>query len=243
MTWFFLNFYATPATGVNDNLLMYKQYETIWRGALGNYRTLSLHMFNDGALRKSLDQLEEVQCGTAPIENFAREWFERFTVGLEAHNEGDVKRLAKGLMNCKEDGGSFNEDLVRPGIIFRDINETLWTLTQEEQMHVVDRILDFRLAAAEPPAAAQFLCAKLYGEFGVLSETGHDVESVAGFPSPVVGCAQHLYDHNYDVTFALEHILRDKENFFDTLGTKKRWPLAVLLGGIIDFDVDQSPNR
>ena len=49
-------------------------------------------MFVDEALRKSLDQLTEVECGTAPIENFAREWFERFTVGLEAHNEGDVKR-------------------------------------------------------------------------------------------------------------------------------------------------------
>ncbi len=64
MTWFFLNFYATPGTAVQDNLLMYKQYESIWRGALGNYRTLSLRMFNDGALRKSLDQLEEVECGT-----------------------------------------------------------------------------------------------------------------------------------------------------------------------------------
>ena len=52
-------------------------------------------MFVDGALRKSLDQLEEVECGTAPIENFAREWFERFTVGLRAHNEGDVKILAR----------------------------------------------------------------------------------------------------------------------------------------------------
>ena len=60
----------------------------------------------------------------------------------------------------------------------------------------------------------------------MLSETGHDVESAAGFPSPVVGCAQHLYDHNYDVTFALEHILQDKENFFETLGTKKRSGLS-----------------
>ena len=58
-------------------------------------RSLSYRMFVDGALRKSLDQLEEVECGTAPIENFAREWFERFTVGLRAHNEGDVKILAR----------------------------------------------------------------------------------------------------------------------------------------------------
>merc|ERR1712216_787368 len=141
MTWFFLNLYAAPASIVDDWLLMYRQYEALFHGALGNYRSLALKMFGDEALRKSLDQLEEVECGTAPIENFAREWFERFTVGLEAHNEGDVKRLAKGLMNCKEDAGTFNEDLKTPGIIFADVNETLWTLTDAEQASVVDRIL------------------------------------------------------------------------------------------------------
>ena len=30
MTFFFLNFYATPSTNVNDDLLMYKQYHTIF---------------------------------------------------------------------------------------------------------------------------------------------------------------------------------------------------------------------
>ena len=178
----------------------------------------------------------------APIENFAREWFERFTVGLEAHNEGDVKKLAKGLFNCREDGGTFNSDLVKPGIIFSDVNETLWTLTAEEQMNVVDTILDFKLASAEPPVAAQFLCFKLYREFAVLEESGHgEMESAAGFPMAVVSCAQHLYDHQYDLTFALEHLLQDREHFLDRLGEKKRWPLAVLIGTLIDFP-DISPN-
>jgi uncharacterized protein (DUF1501 family) len=173
MTWFFLNFYATPKVIVNDNLLMWKQYKVIWEGSLGNYRRLALQMFNDEALRKSLDQLQEVECGTAPIENFAREWFERFTVGLKGHNEGDVKQLAKGLMNCKDYAGTFNEDLVTPGIIFTDVNESLWTLTEEEQTLVVDRILDFTKVPSEPPVAAQFLCAKLYGEFGKLPPVPH----------------------------------------------------------------------
>lgn len=177
-------------------------------------------------------QLEEVECGTAPIENFAREWFERFTVGLEAHNEGDVKRLAKGLMNCKDYAGSLNEDLVTPGIIFTDVNETLWTLTDDEQRAVVDRILDFKMRPGEPPVAAQFLCGKLYQEFGSLPRVAHGgmAASSVGFAPDVVSCARHFYDHNYDLSFALEHILQDKAHFLDTLGTKKRWPLAVLIG-------------
>ncbi|CAD7938576.1 unnamed protein product [Amoebophrya sp. A120] len=241
MTWFFLNFYATPKTAVNDDLLMYKQYETLWRGSLGNYRTLALQMFNDKALRKSLDQLEEVECGTAPIENFAREWFERFTVGLRAHNEGDVKRLSKGLMNCKDDSETANLDLMQPGVIFSDPMEIPWTLTYAEQKALVDRILDKKIAANEPPAAAQFLCWKLYNEFGVLpsmdSMSGMSLSSI-GMPPAVVSCATHFYDHNYDLTFALEYILQDQAHFRDTLGTKTRWPHAVIFGAWTEFQPD-----
>lgn len=86
-------------------------------------------MFRDQALRKSLDQLQEVPCGQAPIENFAREWFERFTVGLDFHNERDVKKVAKGLMNCQEDFETENEDLNLPGVIFTDPMEVISTAT------------------------------------------------------------------------------------------------------------------
>ena len=93
MTQFFMNLYATPSSIVNDWLLMSQQYHSIFKLSMGSYRDLSIAMFRDMALRKSLDQLQEVPCGQAPIENFAREWFERFTVGLSAHNEVDVKIL------------------------------------------------------------------------------------------------------------------------------------------------------
>ena len=57
MGWFFMNFYATPSSAVNDWLAMYRQYSTIFAGALGNHRSLSFKMFSDKALRKSLDQV------------------------------------------------------------------------------------------------------------------------------------------------------------------------------------------
>ena len=62
MAWFFLNFYATPASVVGDWLMMYHQYSTIFEGALGNYRRLSFSMFTDRALRKSLDQVKKTCC-------------------------------------------------------------------------------------------------------------------------------------------------------------------------------------
>jgi len=194
-------------------------------------------MFKDGALRKSLDQLEEAPCDQAPIENFAREWFERFTVGLNGHNEGDVKKLSKALMNCRESTETFNEDLVRPGVIFQNPEEAVWTATEAEEIAVVDRILDYSHMQGEPPIAAQFLCGNLYKEFAIFPEVPEASSSASsiGYAPEVVDCATHLYDHNYDVKFALEYIFQDKIFFREGLGKKKRWPLAVVLGHMTDF--------
>lgn len=151
------------------------------------------------------------------------------------------KKLARGLMNCnKNEDDMLNSDELSPGVIFTDLNETLWTVTEAEQQMVVDRILDFKKRPDEPPAAAQFLCGKLYAEFGVFPsiQENHASASSIGMHPNVVGCAKHLYDHNYDVTFALEHILQDKSYFRDTLGQVKRWPLSMILGPVIDMNIN-----
>lgn len=240
MTWFFLNFYATPKSIVGSFLPIYKQFHKVWTHSLGNYRQLAYEMFNDDALRKSLDQLQEVPCGFAPIENFGREWFERFTVGLTGHNEGDVKILAKALQNCYNHTAKIiNEDHSTPGIIFTDPNEQLWSITSADRKAIVDRILDFRRKNSEPPVAAQFLCHKLYGEFGRAPGVSNPwYASSVGYAPDVVRCAEHLFDHHYDIKFALEYILQDKEYFQSTLGTKKRWPYAVIFGMTQEHGLD-----
>jgi hypothetical protein len=59
---------------------------------------------------------------------------------------------------------------------------------------IVDRILDFKMRADEPPAAAQFLCSKLYNEFAFLPEIEDgNMASSMGFAPDVVECAEHLY--------------------------------------------------
>jgi len=59
---------------------------------------------------------------------------------------------------------------------------------------IVDRILDFKMRADEPPAAAQFLCSKLYNEFAFLPEIEDgNMASSMGFGPDVVECAEHLY--------------------------------------------------
>eukprot|EP00392_Amoebophrya_sp_AT5.2_P010682 g10747.t1 len=183
-------------------------------------------MFNDKALRKSLDQLEETECDKAPIENFSREWFERFTVGIQGHNEGDVKRLSKGLLNCRDNTETSNADLMAPGVIFENVDEVPWTLTVAEQRAVVDKILDKRMGANEPPAAAQFLCWKLYKEFGREPPMTGTMSAIGRFFFTWLIIGLPDSDSNFST---------DKANFLDTLGTKPRWPHGVIFGAWTEF--------
>eukprot|EP00854_Cymbomonas_tetramitiformis_P013729 gene13729-16225_t len=211
-----------------------------WKGADGSRESATFRVLkhctkyiNGDADRTQYEKERNLQ-----VENFAREYFERFTVGLEAHNEGDIKRLAKALMNCKDDHETENQDLTTPGIIFSDPNEEVWTLTEADQRAVVDRVLDFKMVASEPPAAAQRLCDKLYKEFGTPPTVGdRDTLSSVLMPPSVVECARQLYDNNYNLIFALQHILEDKPNFKDTLGQKSRWPKSLISGPYMDFDL------
>lgn len=132
-----------------------------------------------------------------------------------------------------------NIDYTTPGLIFQNgPDQTMWTVTSRERKAVINKILSHRMRGDEPPVAAQFLCGRLYNEFAIFPEAKVGAKlSQAGFGAEVLGCAEHLYDHKYDVMFALEYIFGDKTWFFDRLGTKKRWPLSVFFGAWQDYDL------
>jgi len=100
--------------------------------------------------------------------------------------------------------------------------------------------LDTRLSPSEPPVAAQFFCRKLYEEFAVYPTEGP--YSMAQEPPAVVACAEHFYDHDYDITYALEKVFQDKANFYDTLGSKDRWPSGMLFGAAIDSPLGETDS-
>lgn len=114
-------------------------------------------------------------------------------------------------------------------------------------MAVVKTILMHKNAPGEAPAAAQFICGRLFREFGRFPEAqpGERLSST-GFGPEVMACAEHLYDHSYDITYALEYVFGSKENFYDVLGTKKRWPMSVFFGAWQDYELqermDPKPN-
>ena len=87
--------WATSNDKVGDVKLMMRQQRTLRRYALGNFRTLARAMVRDGAMQIWLDLAGSSD--EAPNENFAREFFELFTLGREQrlHGEGHPRGRAR----------------------------------------------------------------------------------------------------------------------------------------------------
>jgi uncharacterized protein (DUF1800 family) len=95
MTWFWHGHWATSINKVDFPLVMYKQNQTLRTNSLGNFKTMSRAMINDGALQIWLDG--QTNSVASPNENLARELMELFTIGVNRYSEDDVKAAARAL--------------------------------------------------------------------------------------------------------------------------------------------------
>jgi uncharacterized protein (DUF1800 family) len=74
---------------------MYRQINTLRANCLGNFKTMSRAMVNDGALQFWLDGQDSTL--VAPNENLGRELMELFVLGVERYTEDDVKAATRAL--------------------------------------------------------------------------------------------------------------------------------------------------
>ena len=96
MTFNWHDHFATSNNGVGDTRLMLAQYWTLRRGSLGKFRTLAKAITRDRAMQLWLS-LANSEKG-APNENFAREFLELFTLGVNnGYTEKDVREAARAL--------------------------------------------------------------------------------------------------------------------------------------------------
>jgi uncharacterized protein (DUF1800 family) len=109
MTFNWHDHWATSNDKVGDVKLMMRQQRTLRRYALGNFRTMARAMVRDGAMQIWLDLAGSSD--EAPNENFAREFFEIFTLGVTGgYTEKDVRESARALT-----GFTFDYDTKRFG--------------------------------------------------------------------------------------------------------------------------------
>jgi len=148
--------WATSNDKVGDVKLMMRQQRTLRRYALGNFRTLSRAMVRDGAMQIWLDLAGSSD--EAPNENFAREFFELFTLGANnGYTEKDIREAARALT-----GFTFDYDSKRFGFDPK--------LHDGGTKHILGRRgrfgpLDVVDLALENRHHAPYLCAQLWGYF------------------------------------------------------------------------------
>ena len=94
MVWYWHGHFTTAIDNVGA-VLMWEQHRLVRKHALGNFRTLTKEMVEDGAMLVYLDG--DGSQGDQPNENLARELMELFTLGVGNYIEDDVKAAALAL--------------------------------------------------------------------------------------------------------------------------------------------------
>ncbi|MDW8050939.1 MAG: DUF1800 domain-containing protein [Armatimonadota bacterium] len=155
MALFWHNHFATSASKVQAGRLMLIQIQLFQRQGLGNFKQLVLEVAQDPAMLVWLDGVRNVK--GRPNENFARELFELFTMGIGNYTERDIQEAARAFT-----GWSFSR--VTASFVF---NRHQHDDGEKEVFGKRGRFTgeDIIEMAVEHPATAPFIARKFYQHF------------------------------------------------------------------------------
>ncbi len=148
--------FATSNDMVGDVKLMTAQYRTIRRHSTGSFRDLAQALVKDPAMQLWLDLANSSK--DSPNENFARELFELFTLGVNnGYSERDIREAARAFTGFTYDydkkSFGYDPEAHDPG-----------------KKRVLGRVGNFKPAdivnlAIDHPKHAPYLCNKIWGYF------------------------------------------------------------------------------
>jgi hypothetical protein len=202
MTLFWHNHFATSNAKVNSVSLMFRQNELFRRHALGRFADLLTGVIADPAMLIWLDGAANRK--GKPNENLAREFLELFTLGIGHYREADVRAVARaftGWAGDPEAGFRFH-----PSRFDSDVKTFLKQRGAWKRADVVRITL-------EQPAAAEFLCRKLYTFLVSEQET----------PAPALirPLADELRRSRYSIAHVVGIILRSR-HFYGPAAYRQR---------------------
>jgi len=224
LTLFWHNHFATSNAKVNDLALMQRQIDTLREHALGHFGEMLQEMTRDPAMMLWLDSATNKK--GRPNENYAREVFELFSLGVGNYTETDIQEAARALTGWSVRNGRAE---FRRGE--HDAGEkTILGRTGPWSAGDVVRI------ALEQPACARFLVRKLFREF--VSET---VEPSDEMLEPLVS---EFRIRNYDVRWVVERMLRSWVFYSPAaIRQKVKSPIGFLVGTVRMLDGRIGPRH
>ncbi len=148
--------FATSNSKVGDTRLMLTQYRTIRSHSLGSFRGLAQAILQDRAMQRFLDLDNSHK--RAPNENFARELFELFTLGVNnGYTERDIREAARALT-----GFTFDWNTKRFGYDPSRHDDGVKTIFGKRGNFDGPDVVNL---AINHPKHAPFICRKLWGYF------------------------------------------------------------------------------
>ena len=183
-----------------DVRMLIQQNQTMRRHALGNFRSMVADMTLDPAMLYWLNGNENAL--GKPNENFARELFELFTLGVvpQRYTEQDIREAARALTGWVVEGltkrVTFNAGRHDPGTK-TVLGTTFGNLGNQEYLKVID------IALAQE-VASKFIAYKLVLNFAYLPPTGDTFQD----PDPLVDkVAATLRSSNWNLKEAARTLL------------------------------------
>jgi uncharacterized protein (DUF1800 family) len=186
------NHFATSNLKVNDLAAMRRQNETLRQYARAPFGELLRHALKDPAMLDWLDAPANRK--EHPNENLARESMELFTIGVGNFSETDVKEAARALT-----GWSVKPDGFHEFPQYHDDGEK--TILGRKGRWRGD---DFVAMLLEQPATSVRLAKRLCETF---------MGEAVATPAHVQSVAQGLREHQLDIGWGVERILRSQAFF------------------------------
>jgi uncharacterized protein (DUF1800 family) len=177
------NHFATSFAKVQSSAMMLQQLRTFERHGLGRFEDLLLAVARDPAMSVWLDGDQNIV--GRPNENFARELFELFALGVGHYTEDDIREAARAFTGWHQRGGRFR---------FLRLNHDTGRKTVFGEMGHFGGEDIIRLAVRHD-ACAPFLARKLIREFV--------------HPDPPAKLVDDIADRLRDNGMHIGHTLRD----------------------------------
>ncbi len=154
MVLFWHNHFACERDKVNYPQYMYQQNQLFRKFAFGNFKQMVKEVSIDPTMLIYLDGNNSR--GTGPNENYARELFELFALGIGNYTENDIKQAAKVLSGWQVKGLTSVFDPTRWH------KEASVTVFGKKAQFNVNTLVDW---VFEQKACAEFICRKIYKNF------------------------------------------------------------------------------
>ncbi len=191
MSLFWHNHFATSFVKVQSAPLMLRQLRLFERHALRRFGDLLREVSRDPAMIIWLDGAANVK--GRPNENFARELFELFSLGVGHYSEADIRGAARAFSGWHERRGEFHFAASEHD----DGEKTVLGQTGRFDGDDIVRL------ALEQPAAARFVAGKLLREFVMPRPPQPLIEAVAA----------RLRASDFDIRQTLRDVLRSQVFF------------------------------